>query len=51
MDNIVFATLKVGDLHLEVPIEVLDETNVSSVNENKSGVELQSEVTIKFKSK
>lgn len=44
-------TLKVGDLHLEVPIEVLDETNVSSVNENKSGVELQSEVPIKFKSK
>ncbi|MDO4927281.1 MAG: hypothetical protein Q3980_16710 [Turicibacter sp.] len=51
MDNIAFATLKVGDLCLEIPIEVLDETNVNSFNENKSGVELQSELPIKFKSK
>lgn len=50
MDNIAFATLKVGDLCLEIPIEVLEETNID-INANKSGVEFQTELPIKFKSK
>ena len=50
MRNATFATLIVGNLCLEIPIEVLEEANID-INTNKSGVEFQAELPIKFKSK
>ena len=49
MNNISFCNTKSRDL-LKISIEVLEETNID-INANKSGVEFQTELPIKFKSK